>query len=423
MKVLWVFVLNQFKLILFTACLGAIAGAIVWGFMKLVSLATVFIWDVIPGQVNHIIYPVIVCVLGGLLIGIIRKKSGDYPEELNVVMSKIKRDKHYDYKPMLAMIICAFLPFIIGASVGPEAGLTGIIAGLCYWVGDNIRYARKNVKEFSKIGEAVTLGVIFGAPLFGIFAVEDEPTAAEFGSIRIPRPSKWLLYAVALCSAMLVMWLFRSFVGSAGSGLPALGDVSIAPVDYIMLLIYIPIGIGMYLLFEFSEKITAKISQKIPDIIREMIGGAILGVVGILFPLVMFSGEEEMGALESDFGMYAPILLIAIGVIKIFMTALCIRFGLKGGHFFPVIFSCVCMGYGVAMLVFDNSAEHLVFSAGIITAVMLGAQIRKPLVVSMLLLLCFPVRMILIIFCAAAIGSQISKWITKKKHGEKIKLV
>lgn len=57
-------------------------------------------------------------------------RRGDYPEELNVVLGKIKRDKHYDYKPMGVILVCAFIPLVIGASVGPEAGLTGIIAGL-----------------------------------------------------------------------------------------------------------------------------------------------------------------------------------------------------------------------------------------------------------------------------------------------------
>ena len=36
------------------------------------------------------------------------------------------------------MLLCALLPLLLGASVGPEAGLTGIIAALCYWVGDNV---------------------------------------------------------------------------------------------------------------------------------------------------------------------------------------------------------------------------------------------------------------------------------------------
>ena len=63
---------------------------------------------------------------------------------------------------MLVMLISAFLPLIFAASVGPEAGLTDVIVGLCYWVGDNIKYAKEHEREYSEVGEAVTLGVLSG---------------------------------------------------------------------------------------------------------------------------------------------------------------------------------------------------------------------------------------------------------------------
>lgn len=47
----------------------------------------------------------------------------------------------------------------------------------------------------------------------------------------------------------------------------------------------------------------------------------------------------------------------------VYITNICIQMGLKGGHFFPVIFSGVCLGYGLAMLVFPEAAGHVVFAA------------------------------------------------------------
>ena len=83
---------------------------------------------------------------------LLRKRFGDYPESLYVVMGKVKKDKYYPYHPMTVMLLCAFLPLILGASVGPEAGLTGIIAALCYWVGDNVTYAKEHAEEYSDKG-------------------------------------------------------------------------------------------------------------------------------------------------------------------------------------------------------------------------------------------------------------------------------
>jgi len=157
---------NQINLGIFCALLGAFAGTILWIFLKLVSEGTALIWEWFPERADLPLYTIAVCTFGGLLIGLLRKKYGDYPEELDVVLKKVKQEKRYDYKNMLVMIPAAILPLIFGSSVGPEAGMTGIIIGLCYWAGDNMKFAQNDAKAYSEIGTAVTLGVLFHSPLF-----------------------------------------------------------------------------------------------------------------------------------------------------------------------------------------------------------------------------------------------------------------
>ena len=98
---------------------------------------------------------------------------------------------------------------------------------------------------------------------------------------------------------------------------------------------------------------------------------------------------------------------VAGALVWILLTNLCIQFGLKGGHFFPVIFAGVCMGYGMAMLTCGPDGGHVVFGAAIVTASLLGGIMKKPLAVTMLLFLCFPVKMFIWIFIAAAVGSKL----------------
>ena len=156
-------IINNLKLYLFVIALGAVVGVILWVFLKAIQLCTRLLWEMLPqalgggavssggGVMEHGgsalgalsalggnpaagVVMVAICAAGGLIMGLVRRKYGDYPEELPVVLGKIKRNRHYDYHPMPVMLVCAFLPLVFGASVGPEAGLTGIIAGLCYWI-------------------------------------------------------------------------------------------------------------------------------------------------------------------------------------------------------------------------------------------------------------------------------------------------
>lgn len=412
---------NDIEVYILTILLGAATGIVIWGFLKVAGLCTGLLWDVLPELTGFRYLPLAVCTAGGLLTGLIRRRHGDYPEELHVVLGKIKREKHYDYGPMPVMLICALLPLVLGASVGPEAGMTGIIAGLCYWIGDNVKYAKEHAQEYSEIGAAVTLAGLFHVPLFGIFAVEEnEAGDLNDASFSMPKTTKLLLYGLSTASAFLVMKGLGSLLGPAGEGFPSLDAAEASGFDLAMMLIYVPAGLILFIAFTYAEKLTGTVASKLPPVVREGICGLCIGVMSLLVPAVLFSGEEQLGMLTADFTSYAPAALIGICVLKLIMTALCIKMGLKGGHFFPLIYACSCMGFAAAMIAFSGGsgdpASHAVFAAAIVTAATLGAQLRKPLAVSMLLLICFPLRFILWILLAAAAGGRAGALIEEKRQ-------
>lgn len=72
------------------------------------------------------------------------------------------------------------------------------------------------------------------------------------------------------------------------------------------------------------------------------------------------------------------------------------------------------MGYGIALMAFQGDVGHAAFGAAVVTAALLGATMKKPFAVTMLLFLCFPVKMLLWIFIAATIGSKCISLISQK---------
>lgn len=406
---------NNLNLYAFCGLLGGFAGIIIWVFLKVMSIGMELIWEQIPEMFNIPFYTVIICTVGAALIGLFRKKYGDYPEELNVVLGKVKNEKKYDYKKMLVMLLAALFPLLIGSSVGPEAGLTGVIVGLCYWAGDNIKSAHKDVKKYSEIGTAVALSVLFHSPLFGIFAVEESEDEDEIP--QLTKTSKIFLYGISIAAATACYMLLSRIFGKGMEGFPAFEMTNELGIqDYFMMCVYILAGCILALFYEVTHKVCHKVAAKIPPVLRETLAGLCLGLMGMFVPAILFSGEEQMGELMTEYVQYLPWMLVGVAFLKILITNICIQSGLKGGHFFPVIFAGVCLGYAIAMFTFADSASHVVFAAAIVTASLLGGTMKKPMAVTMLLFICFPVKMCLWIFVAALLGSKIMKILFQKEE-------
>lgn len=396
---------NQVYLAIFCAIVGAVAGGVIWTFLKIMSIGISFLWEWLPEKANIPFYTLIVCTVGAALIGVFRWKFGDYPEDLETVMAKVKAEKKYDYSKMFILLLSAMFPLVLGCSIGPEAGLTGVIVGLCYWAGDNLSFARQNAREYSEAGAAVTLSVLFRSPLFGIFSVEEDNRNKEI--VKLPGTAKILIYSLAIAAGTACYMLLSALFGAGLSGIPSFPDMQPDVGDYILLVVYILLGCILAKFYYISHSLTSWMASKLPDILRETVGGLCLGIFGMCIPILMFSGEESMGELISEYDNFVPLFLITVAFLKVLLTNICIHAGLKGGHFFPVIFAGVCLGTAMAMLVFQNAEGHVVFAAATVTAALLGGIMKKPLAVTVLMFLCFPVKLFLWIFLAAAVGSAV----------------
>ncbi|MDY7113161.1 hypothetical protein SAMN04515649_104174 [Eubacterium callanderi] len=66
---------------IFIAVLGAVVGAIVWFLLWLMNLGIDFFWTWLPGKFNIPVYNLVICGVGGLLVGLLQTKFGPCPSE------------------------------------------------------------------------------------------------------------------------------------------------------------------------------------------------------------------------------------------------------------------------------------------------------------------------------------------------------
>lgn len=418
---------NRFLFIVCTIVTGALAGSAVWAFFKLMNIGISFLWQEFPawlcsaasqvapdiaqampilfsGVYGFLPWTLLLCVGGGVIIGLFHKKHGELPEELNEVMAKVKQTGGYEYNRLGVMSVAALLPLIFGGSVGPEAGLTGVIAGLCTWVGDRLKRFGQDFRDLTCAGVQAALSAVFTAPLYG-FVAPFTGSDSSISEVEFVAPKRWKTTAY-LCAVVgaLVAFMGLGNIFGGGLGMPHFDNLTVGAKELQWIILLIALGTIAGWLFHIANALSTKAYLHIKSpVTRCVLAGLLLAIAGTVFPLVMFAGESQSEIVMQTYTQIGAGVLLATGFIKPFITGFCIKLGWRGGHFFPLIFSGICIGYGSALLLGIDP----VFACAACTSACMAAVMRQPLMTALLLFLCFPIKGVLVMLVSAILASAI----------------
>lgn len=412
---------NRALFLISVALTGALAGAAVWLFFFAMEHGIDFFWTEVPhmlgaaspelasGPFGCLPYPFFVCLVGGLLIGLYEKLTGAKTDDLNQVMAKVKQDGRYPYDSLGKLSIAALLPLLFGGSIGPEAGLTGVIAGLCSWVGDRMRRFGAEFRELTLLGTQAALTALFTAPVFGFVAplagsADGQDDSSDEVTIKLPKAQKTVVYGIAIAGGLGTYLLLGQLMGG-GMGMPRFEAAEMGSLELTWLIPLTLVGMVCGWLFFVSEHASEALAHAIGErpVVKAMLAGLALAACGTVLPFTMFAGETQADVLMETHLTIPAGVLIATGLVKAMLTPALINLGWRGGHFFPVIFSGVSLGYGFALL----TGADPVFCVAVCTASTMGAVMRQPVMVVGLLLMCFPLKGIVAMIIAAVIAAGI----------------
>jgi H+/Cl- antiporter ClcA len=111
-------------------------------------------------------------------------------------------------------------------------------------------------------------------------------------------------------------------------------------------------------------------------VLRGLLGGLGMGIIGALLPLTLFSGEAETADLIVQAAEIGVLMLIVLGLAKLLTTSLLLATGWKGGYIFPIMFASVALGLAVN-LVFPSIPVAVTVAATMAGA--LVAAMKAPL--------------------------------------------
>lgn len=399
-------VVHATVLLIFAFAIGFAAALAIRVVLFAIAACGHLLWDGLPQVLDARWLPLVICPLGGLVIGLFTKRFGGTPESLQTVIASIRESGAYRTKSMPASLVGFALPLVFGGCVGPEAGLAGIIASACSWVGDTLGRAGMRVRAAADLTVSAVFCAVFGAPLAGVVA-GDRASDHVDGEVSLRRTARLVLYAVAASGAFLGVWLFGRLAGAAG-GLPRLDAMQAAPSDLPWGLVCLAAAWILALIYSAAHAGFGRLSARIGNrpVLKALACGITLGLIGVSLPLALFSGEDQIEMMVSGWQTIPALALIGSAIAKALLTPLCLEFGWRGGHFFPCIFMGVALGFGIASL----SGADPAFCAGVAAGAFLACSTRRPLLSAALLLLCFPPQGALWMLLAALIGGRLPVW-------------
>lgn len=374
------------KVYLIAAVLGAGVGLISIGFLFAVKTAKDLIWTSELERVNSLVV-LSICLVGGLLVGLLNhlaEKSRPEVHDLTEAIADMEEVETNQAPPARLIFGRAGLGVVslgFGGPLGPEAPLIALVAQLSSRLSHILRVTQARVVELSVAG---SLGVLFGVPLV-LAGIESEEKAKNrnIGQRIVARGPEIL----AAISSLFVITKLLPEIGihqftSANSAEVGFGIELI----WVALIAVLAASLGLAIV-RATPKAREFVVSKIPGgaIPAGLISGLILGVSAIVTPLVLFSGHHEIQEiLDSPIGTGE--LLIVVG-LKMLVLIACLAGGWYGGQIFPLAF----IGAGTALLVadiVDSSATLGLVAAGFVAASAVG--IRRPALALLLGFVLFP---------------------------------
>lgn len=378
----------NYVFVLYSIVLGTFVGIVTGLYMLMINVLIHFIWTDVPKYIgmSHNYYILIICLLGGLLIGFLQRKYHGYPKTMEQVLEEFKTTGRIEYHHEVSKTFFTAVPALIfGGSIGPEASLTGILGGMVNWVGDHLKITLENRKELTQMGIGAIFSTVFHAPFAGIGNAIDG-AKGDFKN----RTRKIIIYTLTVIFGLLGFILINKlFPHESSFGIHLSKNIHWTWQGIVLIPIALALGILFGKVFVWTGNLLGKLSlPKKHALTAAIIAGLLLGIFGILSPYLMFSGETELlNFSTSAFGSsFAVLLLIALG--KMLIANICFSFGWRGGLIFPAIFSSVSMGFAFATI--------FPYTPGLLISVVVAASItvivEQPGVVAGLLLFLLPIQ-------------------------------
>ena len=361
------------KLMALVALMGIVSALVTFVFMAFVNGSIAWIWEeaALALGMDPRLFTLLVCTLGGLLVGLLVNYFGDHNAIFSELMREFGKTGRFDYRHAPGILVTSFISLIAGAALGPEAALADTCGGIGTWIADKLKLGEKETRTMGFGGLSAMLGAFVTNPFAGaLLSLE----SAQGGLATV---YFWGLFP-SLLAAAVATTVFVALTGSFFDTLYAFPAYTPMLTDLLWAVPFSLIGGLAGLIFVFVFQKLRQLMQPLKNhlVLRGVIGGLGMGIIGALMPLTLFSGEEGTTELIRQAATIGFGTLILLAIFKLLATSLLLATGWKGGYIFPIMFAGVALGMA-GKLLFPFVPTAVIVASTL--AGVLVASLRAPL--------------------------------------------
>jgi H+/Cl- antiporter ClcA len=337
------------RLMFLIALLDFVGALVTLVFIAIVNQSIHLVWDEAQqaSGLDARLFTILICVLGGLLVGLLTKFFGDHTAIFSELMQEFGRTGRFDYRHVPGIVVTSFVSLASGGSLGPEAALADACGGLGTWASDRLDLDEQETRTMGFGGLSAMLAAFITNPFGGaLLSLESAQGGTSGRQVYF-----WALFPSLLASAVATV-TFVALSGSFFARLYAFPDYTPRLVD---LLWAVPLslvgslaGLLFTQVFKWLRMLLAPLKKRL--VLRGLVGGLGMGLIGALLPLTLFSGEDQTLELIQQAAEIGFAMLILLAVSKLFATSLLLATGWKGGYIFPIMFAGVALGMACEQL-------------------------------------------------------------------------
>ena len=333
------------------------------------------IWDGDFVTSNAWMFPVIClpfCLLVGLLV-----KYAKAPSNLDgSILDSLTGDvSHLKWKDLPATVATSLASLFSGAVLGPEGAIGNIASKIAALYCDLFRIPDDRRPKLVFASVASGYNGLLENPVFAAVLGTEVAETKQQGLSTLPAS----LIGGGIGYGIFLLLHETGFVNFLH--LPPVQSYSLW--DAVLMVPLALAGLALAILTGAFMKVSAAFFGRLKDrvVLRALVAGVIFSVVGVLAPVMMFSGETQSQTLIKGAAGYGIALLLVMAVGKLALLSVGFKSGFLGGPTFPLIFASTSVA--LALNLAFPSVPVAVFVAGVMTGAVY-VLFRTPLMVVLL---------------------------------------